>query len=42
MNKTIKLAIAGLAAVLATSVGMAAPSDAAPVTQTLGSSPKCC
>lgn len=40
MNKSVKLAIAGLIAVLATSVGMAAPSDAAPVTSSLGT--KCC
>ena len=33
MNKSIKLTIAALVAALATTVGMAAPADAAMVTQ---------
>lgn len=40
MNKSVKLAIAGLIAVLATSVGMAAPADAAPTVSAIGL--KCC
>ena len=42
MNKTVKLAIASFIVALATSVGMAAPADAAPAIHTLSSSPKCC
>lgn len=41
MNKSIKLTVAGLIVALATSVGMAAPADAAPVVSSL-SGPKCC
>ncbi len=40
MNKTFKLAIAGLVAALATTVGMAAPADAKPITSAIGT--KCC
>jgi hypothetical protein len=40
MNKTIKLALAGLVAVLATTVGVAAPGGATPVV-TAGDHPCC-
>lgn len=35
MNKTIKLTVASLVVALATTVGMAAPADAKPASQTL-------
>ncbi|WP_281290995.1 hypothetical protein [Nocardioides antri] len=40
MNKTVRLAIAALVAALVTTVGVAAPADAKPISPSLGS--LCC